>query len=129
MLTLVSDFVILSHRFQLVKHFFKKFLSFFDAFLFSRTACLSYHNSFCLSTSFLSFSNFLNCLCFSFISNASLSYHKLSYLSTTFLTFFKKLLLSNFITFRSFLSKARVILTLKFILVNTYFIFLTIQNL
>ena len=50
-----SDFVIISHRFLLVKHFFKKFLSFFDVLLFSRTACLSYHNSFCLSIPFFKF--------------------------------------------------------------------------
>ena len=93
-LLFASDFVILSHRFLLVKHFFKKFFKFFSM------CCCSLEQLAYLTTTrfvcqplFLSFSNFFNfpnCLFFSLISNASLSYHKLFYLSTTFLTFFQK---------------------------------------
>ena len=57
------------------------------------------------------------------------SFRTLCYLITSFcicqqlfLTFLN-FLLSNFVTFHTFLSKTRVILTLKFILVNTYFKF------
>ena len=92
-----SDFVIISHRFFLVKYFFKKFFKFFSM------CCCSLEQLAYLTTTrfvcqplFLSFSNFFNCsncLFFSFISNASLSYHKLSCLSTTFFNFFSKVFL------------------------------------
>ena len=41
--------------FNLSSTFFKSFLSFFQCVLFFQTACLSYHNSFCLSSTFFKF--------------------------------------------------------------------------
>ena len=133
--------------------FLKKFFKFFSMCCCSLEQ-LAYLTTtrFVCQPIFLSFSNFFNfpnCLFFSLISNASLSYHKLFCLSTTFLTFF----ISEVIHFRVtptgiepvlppwkgdvltawprshffvVFPTTRLILSLTFHFVNTYFLFFLI---
>ena len=92
-----SDFVIISHRFQLVKHFFKKFFKFFWCVVVLSNSLLILPQLFLFVNyffqSFLIFLNYWNCFKFCFIWNSFVILPQCLWFVNNFFNFFSKVFL------------------------------------